>query len=143
MKKGLVLLPTVLVLGFVVVSIGLTGLFIAFTLNRSNYGIRLAANALAVADAGIKDAHLRIIRGTNPIASDCSTLDPGSLPTGAYSLSVGSNIAYICIQQPAANTYHIFSLGVARGRRRKLKAVLDEDVRTKQIRLQTIDEISL
>lgn len=142
MKKGLVLLPTVLILGFVVVSIGLTGLFIIFTLNRSNYNIRLAANALAAADAGINDAYLRIIRGTNPLSADCSALDPASLPLGAYNLPVGSHNAYVCIQR-SGNVYHVFSLGVARGRRRKLKAILDEDARTKQIRLQTINEIPL
>ncbi len=142
MKKGLVLLPTVLILGFVVVSIGLTGLFVIFSLNRSNYGIRLAANALATADAGIDDAHLRIIRGTNALSTDCSAIDPATPSSYTYSLAAGVNTAYICIRK-SGNTYEVFSLGAARGRRRKLKAILDEDNRTKQIRLQTINEIQL
>ena len=131
-----------MILGFVVVSIGLTCLFIVFTLNRSNYGIRLAANALATADAGIEDAHLRIIRGTNSLSVDCSALDPAIPSSYTYALAVGANNAYICVQK-SGNTYNVFSFGTARGRRRKLKAVLDEDATTKQIRLQTINEVQL
>ena len=142
MNRGLVLLPTVLILGFVVVGISLTGLFVIFTLNQSNYSIRLAANALAAANSGIDDAQLRIIRGTNGLSPDCSMIDPQVSVSYTYLIDVSNYKSYVCIQK-LGNVYNVFSLGVARGRRRKLKAILDEDSITKQIRLQSINEIPL
>lgn len=139
-NKALVLLPTVLALGFVVVSIGLTGLFIVFTLNRSNYAIRLSNSALAAAQAGIKDANLRIIRNPNWLPVGCNSSNPLDEINRTYSLDIESYKVYVCVEK-VGDDYIVNALGKARVYKKQLKAIFDKDPITNQIRTQSIYEI--
>ncbi len=138
MNKG-VILPTILVLSFVILSIGLSGLFIVFNLNRSNYAIKLSSIALSVAQAGIKDANLIILRNSNWSPAGCGVNVPSAI-TNTYTLDVGQNKAYICVER-IGNKFTVNSLGQVLNQKRHLKAVLDQDSVTNQIRLQFINEV--
>ncbi len=139
MRKGFVMLPTILVLSFIILSIALSGLFIVFTLNRSNYAIKLSGTALSVAHAGIKDASLIIIRNSNWSPAGCGSSVP-SQTINTYVLNVGQNKAYICVER-IGNKYTINSLGQVLNQKKYLKAVLDQDSFSGQIRLQFINEV--
>ena len=134
------LLPAVIILGSVVVSIGLVGLFVVFTLNRSNYSIRLSSTALAVAQAGIKDAHLRLIR--NPIWTPlgCNSANALNDANQTYILNVGNYKAYVCLEKIGAG-YLVNSLGRVLLHQRQVKAILAVDPVTYQIRLQSLNEV--
>ena len=134
--KGQVLLPTVLILGFLVMTIGLIGLFVVANLNRANYAIRLSTSALAAAESGIRDAQLRIIRGTNEL--NCLLSFEGF--SYNYDLVVGSYKAYVCVTA-IVNSYTVDSLGVAGSQKKKVRGVFDVDAVTKQLRVGSINEI--
>ncbi len=140
MTKGLVLLPAILMMSFVVLGIGLTGLLIVFTLNRSNYAIKLSTNALSVSQAGIYDANIKIIRNPNWSPVGCNSSLPLNDGNKTYVLSVGSNNAYVCVEK-AGNKYTVNSLGSVLTQKKQLKAKFDTDNITNQIRLESINEV--
>src|SRR3989344_6067104 len=119
-NSGLVLLPTIIVLGSVIVGIGSVGLLAVSTLNRSNYSIRLSATALSVANSGISDANLRINR--NPIWT----------PASCYVLNVGSYSADVCVEKTGTG-YIVNSSGTVLLSKRQLKAIFDVDPVTNQV----------
>lgn len=138
--KGLVLLPTILMLSFVVLGIGLTGLLIVFTLNRSNYAIKLSNSALSVAQAGIHDANIKIIRNPNWSPVGCNSALPLNDTNKTYTLSISSNSVYVCVEK-TGNKYTVNSLGKIMNQSKQLKAIFDADSVTNQIRLQSINEV--
>lgn len=138
-SRGQILLPTVLVLGFLVMTIGLVGLFIVSSLNRANYAIRLSTNALAAAESGVQDGQLKIIRGVySSYSTACSTI---------YTLNLQNNSADVCIYQPIDPTcggcYFVDSVGRAGNQMKKLRGIFDSDLVTKQLRVRSINEIQL
>lgn len=140
MKKGLVLLPAILMMSFVVLGIGLTGLLIVFTLNRSNYAIKLSTTALSISQAGIHDANIKIIRNPNWYPVGCNSSLPLNDSNKTYLLIVGSNNVYVCVEK-TGNKYTVNSLGKVLNQSKQLKAVFDTDNVTNQIRLESINEV--
>jgi len=75
-KRGQAALVLVLVVGSIVLIAGLTLLFLVISLTNSIFGLRAANRALGVANAGVEDMMLRVVRDTgfNACASTCTIL---------------------------------------------------------------------
>ena len=55
-------LPTVLLIGGVIIEIAIAGVFIVYFLGQSSFGVKWSAEALAAGRTGVYDAVLKIIR---------------------------------------------------------------------------------
>lgn len=64
-KKGVSTLPTMLLLGGIIIEIAIASAFLTYYFNVTNFSSRLAAEALAAARAGIDDAIIQVIRNKN------------------------------------------------------------------------------
>ena len=61
-NKGIAALPTILLLGGIIVEISIVGAFISYLFSQSSFGIRSSEEALSLAQSGIQDAMIKIIR---------------------------------------------------------------------------------
>ena len=136
-------LPVVLLVGGLIVEIGIAGAFIAYFLSQSGFGVKLSAEALAAAKAGIKDAKMRIVRDKNFIPSP-----------NPYTLTIGNNSAQItvCKELKTVSTacdtamvgkFEVTSLGMAFTKRRQVKAILYVDSTTGEMKLESEKEIAI
>src|SRR3989338_1605713 len=60
--EGAAALTTTLLIGGLIIEMGLAAAFLFSLLNFTNYGVRLAAEGVAGAAAGIEDGFLRVVR---------------------------------------------------------------------------------
>ncbi len=136
-------LPMVLLVGGLVVEIAIAGAFIAYFLSQSGFGVKLSAEALAAAKAGIQDAKMRIVRNKNFIPSP-----------NPYTLTIGNNSAQItvCKELKTVSTacdtamtgkFEITSLGMAFTKRRQVQAILYVASTTAEVKLESEKEIAL
>ena len=82
--KAIVALPTILLIGGIIVEIAVAGVFIAYLLSQSGFGAKLSAEALAAAQAGIQEAMMKIVRDKN-------------FSSSGYDIAVGSRAAHIIV----------------------------------------------
>jgi len=136
-------LPIVLLIGGLVIEIGIAGAFIAYYLSQSGFGVKLSAEALAAAKAGIQDAKMRIVRNKNFIPSP-----------NPYTLSIGNNSAQITVckelktvstacDTAMAGKFEITSLGTAFTKRRQVQAILYINSTTGEMKLESEEEIAI
>ena len=136
-------LPVVLLVGGLVVEIAIAGAFIAYFLSQSGFGVKLSAEALAAAKAGIQDAKMRIVRNKNFIPSP-----------NPYTLTIGNNSAQITVckelktvstacDTAMAGKFEITSLGTAFTKRRQVQAILYVASTTAEVKLESEKEIAL
>jgi hypothetical protein len=131
-RGGQAALPTVLLIGGVIIEIAIAGALVAYILSSSGWGERLSARALAAARAGIEDAFIKITINKNfnspagyDISIDNQTVtvtvikDPGGYPTG---------------------TTKIISTGRALSRQRKLEGILVIQQETGKVDLKSLQE---
>jgi len=86
-QVGAVVLPTVLVLGLIIIGLVLTGAFVVQFLNRSNFAIRLTTEATAAAQAALADFHLKLVRRSpSPLPALCNDASPTFSDQGNFSL---------------------------------------------------------
>ena len=143
--RGAVLLPTILIIGFLMVALGLAGSIIVLLLNRSNFSIRLATAGLAAARTGIDDAYLRIIRDNTWPAADCDIRQSAGDANKTYDLTLGEIKVYVCVKKETFTNevkYTINSL--AKGgfnSKRQLQAVLNADRATHQVKIHSLNEV--
>jgi len=109
-------LSFIILVSGIVVEIAIAGSFVTYFLSASGLGERLSNRALSAAEAGVRDAQVRITRDSDFVTS-------GSL---VYSLSLGSDVASIDVSRSGSGpfVYTISSTGVASTRERKLVATL-------------------
>ncbi len=117
-RKGISVLPTVLILGGIIMNVAIAAALGVFLVTRSGFGDRLSAEALAAATAGIQDGKLRIARNQN------FTTGPGG-----YDLVVGGRTAAIsiCSDLPECGgpgKIKISSVGSAGTHKRKIEALV-------------------
>ncbi|OGG43358.1 hypothetical protein A3G50_02675 [Candidatus Jorgensenbacteria bacterium RIFCSPLOWO2_12_FULL_42_11] len=131
--SGQAALPTILLIGGIIMEISIAGILIAFILGNSGWGERLSAQALAAAKAGTEDALLKI------------AVDKNFSVPGGYSFSVDNRVAeVIVIKDPAgypSGVHQIISSGKALGRQRKLETILIVDGDTGKVDLKSTREI--
>jgi hypothetical protein len=132
-KVGIAALPTILLIGGIIVEIAIAGVFIAYFLSQSGFGAKLSAEALAAAESGVQDAFIRISRDKNFVSPS------------PYSVSVGSRSAQITVlgETPLPGKKQITSLGSASIKRRQLQAVVNVDSNTGEVKVESIKEIPL
>lgn len=141
--KGAAALPIVLLVGSLLVEIGIAGSFIAYYLSQSGFGVKLSAEALAAAKAGIQDTKMRIVRNKNFIPSP-----------NPYTLNIGNNSAQITVckelktvstacDTAMAGKFEVTSLGMAFTKRRQIQAILYVDSITGEMKLESEKEIAL
>jgi len=142
--SGVAALPTILLIGGIIVEIGIAGAFISFLLSQSGFGAKLSAEAFAAAQSGIDDAMMRIVRDKNFYTG----------PAAPYTLTVGNRSAQVIICKDfktvssACDTINdgkdeITSLGSALTKRRQLRAIVNVDNNTGEVRVESIQEIAL
>jgi len=122
----------------VVLQIALAGSVVTYFLSSSKFSERLSLRALAAAQAGIRDAQIRISRDNNYASSGAQSY---SFPIGDDTVEVtisrisdGVNNAYI---------YTINSVGNASLRKKKLVGVMVIDQTTGLLNVKSIQEESL
>lgn len=141
-QSGMAALPMVLLIGGIVVEISLAGAFISFFAVQSGLGVKLSDEALAAAKSGVQDAVLKIIRNKN-----------FSSPSG-YILATGnrSAVVTVCHDSYTASTAcdtlsvgkdEIISTGSALLKRRKMKAMINIDSVSGEIKIESIEEIAI
>ena len=120
---GIAVLPTILLIGGLVVEIGIAGLFISYFLNSSGFGVKISEEALSAAKSGIDDAIIKIIR------------NKGSVVSSPYTINIGNNSAQISVIKdlPSVGKYEITSLGSAGLKRRRLQAIINVDNNISQV----------
>ena len=141
--KGAAALPIVLLVGSLLVEIGIAGAFISYFLGQSGLGVKLSAEALAAAKAGIQDAQMRIVRNKNFLPSP-----------NPYTLTIGNNSTQItvCKELKTVSTacdtaitgkFEITSLGMAFTKRRQVRAILYINGTTGEMKLESEKEIAI
>jgi len=141
--RGVATLPVVLLVGGLAIEIGIAGAFIAYFLGQSGFGVKLSAEALAAAKAGIQDAKMRIVRNKNFIPSP-----------NPYTLTIGNNSAQItvCKELKTVSTacdtamsgkFEVTSLGIAFPKRRQVRAILYINGTTGEVKVESEKEIAI
>ena len=144
-RRGVVVLPTILIFSAIILGIVLAGLFIVQLINRSNFGIRLAAESVAAANAAIDDVHLRLIRDNlSPIPTECNDVSP--VFTTYDTLTIGRvNVTQMVCKYTcgvSACRYRIRADAVASSFvKRRYEALMDSDQVTGQIRVGSVKAI--
>ena len=139
--KAIVALPTILLIGGIIVEIAVAGVFIAYLLSQSGFGAKLSAEALAAAQAGIQEAMMKIVRDKN-------------FSSSGYDIAVGSRAAHIIVCKDsktvssACSTANpgkdeITSLGSASIKRRQLRAMVNVNSATGEVKIESIVELPL
>lgn len=132
-KKGVVVLPTVLMLGGVIVVIALSGALLMYLLTSGTYGRRLSAHALAAARGGIQDGMIRVVRNSAFTAST-----PYEILIGPYKATV--TVTTIVSGSPELLTKEIISQGSARSRHRRLRAVVEINTSNGAAKTMSVEE---
>lgn len=126
--KGQTALPVVLLISVIVIEFAIAGAFIAFFASTSGQGARLSARAIAAAEAGIRDAFVKITRDKN-------------FSNISYNLTVGDDTATIDVSKNVSSqTFTVTSTAVAGTRKRRLVGVLSVDNTTGRVELVSVEE---
>ena len=136
-RKGQAALPTIVLLGGLMVEVVIAGALVVFLFNNSTYGTRLSIEAFGVAHSGIQDALLKISLDKN-----LNILSPG------YSLSINSiSSANIVVERDpidlGVGKTRITSVGTTLIRSRKLQAILNINNTTGSMKIESLSEILL
>lgn len=132
--RGAAALPTILLIGGIVVEIGIALAFIIFFLGQSIFGAKASSDAMAAARAGVQDELIQIVRNkdyTNP------------LPGKTYSVGTKSTVEVTTIDDPISNKPHIISTGRSLAKNRRLEAIVDVNNFTGEVKIESIKEIPL
>lgn len=134
-KEGVAALPTLLILGGIIVNTVIIIVLGVYLLIGSGFGNKLSSEALAAAKAGIQDGILKVARDKNF--------------SGSYEFAVGQRSVSIeickdldspiCVGQGRRK---ISAIGSALTRRRKLEAVLSVSS-LGEVKLESVKETAL
>ncbi len=115
-SRGVSTLPTMLLLGGIIIEIAIASAFLTYYFNVTNFGARLAAESLAAARAGVDDALIKIVRNRNFTAYP----DP-------YEVQVsGGRVAsvIVCKDTCVIGKHQVVSSASALNKRSKIEAIL-------------------
>jgi len=129
-NKATAALPAILLIGGIIIEIGLAGAFISYYLSQSGFGVKMSAEALAAAEAGVQDAIIKIVRNKDFTSS-------------GYELQVGSRSANVVVCKDTCagiGKHKITSIGSAVVKRRKLEAVINVNATTGEVKIESILE---
>lgn len=152
--KGIIALPTVILIGGIILEIVLTLSLVSYLLLQSGAGSRFAAEALTASQAGIDDAVIKIIRNNNTGSIGDPTVypytvsvDPGGLRQASIWICKGFYINLLdnsCnYGNSTPNQTTVVSLGKAFNKNRRLQAFISIDPVGGEVRIKSIQEITL
>lgn len=133
-SRGAVLLPTVIMMGSVLLAVGMAGLAVGVVLSRSNKLIRTSSRALTGAEGGVQDVMRRFIRD--------SGWSPSCPPTPTYSLMHGGASVELCVNR-VGDAVTVESVGTAEGVSRRVDASISIHPVSGKITLSSSNEIPL
>lgn len=153
-KKGVVVLPTILIFGAIIVGMVLTGVFVVQLITRSNFGVRLAAETSAAAQAGVEDVYLRLLKGTLKTTggstnfTQCDDVTPifsedfNGLNLGRANVSI-KVCEYLtqCSDPTRVCRYRVITDASALFVKRSMEAVFDVDQTTGQVSLTSLEAV--
>ena len=122
-----------LFIGGIIVEIALAGAFISYYLSQSGFGVKMSAEALAAADAGVQDALIKIIRDKN-------------FSSAGYNLTVGNRSANIVVCKDSCSgtgKHKITSTGTAMLKRRKIEAIVNVNSTTGEVKIESVQEMAI
>lgn len=149
-NAGVSTLPTILLLGSIIIEIAIAVAFLAYYFNNINFSARLSSEALEAARAGANDA-IRLVIGDK-------TCPDANCPSGSgqpsYTVIVNNRLVNVTLSHatppcspdpanPATTQTVIDSVGVAGSQNRKVEAQLSVDCATGQVTTTAFNEISL
>ena len=138
-SRGAVLLPTVIMMGAVLLAIGMAGLAVGVVLSRSNNLIRTSARALAGARAGVQDVSRRFVRDSSWNPAACA-----SYTSPTYTLVFnGSSVAVCVTRNTINNTVTVQSVGTASGVSRRIDANLSINSVSGKVTMSSSNEVPL
>lgn len=131
-NAGIAALPTILLLGGLIVEIAIAATLSAFLFVNTEFGIRLSNDAFVAAQSGMHDALMKIVRDKNFNSS--------------FTLVVGNNSVDVAVCKDIClgiGKDKITALGKAQARRRQLEASVNVNSLTGEVRLEYLKEVSL
>jgi uncharacterized protein (UPF0333 family) len=134
-KEGQATLAFILLVGGIIMEIAIAGTFVTYFLSGSRVGERLSARALSAAEAGIRDAQIKIARDKDFVLGT----------TASYNINIGNDTASIILSKDSLSDqknyiYTISSTGLAGNRQRKLVSTILVDKITGVISFQSLTE---
>lgn len=135
MPHGQATLSFIILVSGLILEIAIAGSFITYFLSSSGLGERLYARAFTVAQSGIRDAEIRIVRDK----------DFGATPV-SYVLYIDNDAATVSssrASQDSSYVYTVTSVGVAGTRQRKFVAIIAADQVTGLVDVQSVSEQSV
>ena len=133
-SRGAVLLPTVIMMGAVLLAIGMAGLAVGVVLSRSNKLIRTSSRALTGAEGGVQDVSRRLVRD--------SGWSPSCPPTPTYSLVLAGALVDLCVNR-TGTAVTVQSVGTVSGVSRRVDAAFSIDPVSGKITLSSSNEVPL
>ena len=140
--NGVAALPTMLLIGGIIVEISIAGAFISYLFSQSIFGVKLSEEALSLAQSGIQDAIIKIIRN-----KDFSS-------TSGYDITIANKTAHIVVCKGSKSVNgncniqdngksEITSMGSILLKKRKLRATVNINSNTGEVKLESINEIAI
>lgn len=141
-NKAMVALPTILFIGGLIVEISLAGIFVSYYLSQSGFGIKRSSEALAAAQAGIEDALLRIVRNKNFLDNDGYELPVGNTSANIVVCRDSKTVDTLCDTLNNGKS-EITSTGTSFLKKRKLRAIVNINSATGEIKVESIEETTI
>lgn len=130
--NGQATLALVFLIGGIILVVGVSSAFVVTSFITSGYGFQSASRAAMVANAGIDDALIKLIRN-----KDFSSPTPYQLPVGEYSASVT-----VVQNYPAAGKVTITSTAAVRAHQRKVQAIAAVDAASGEVQLVSWEQLA-
>ena len=141
-RRGVIILPTVLMFGGLIVSLAIVGLLIISILNTSNYGARLINAAAVAARAGLQDGLLRASRNSlfTSVGYIMTVASAGAGATADVTVTDCTGLgcpAYPILQKD------VISTGTSLNRKKKMQARIQINKNTGAVQVLYIDELGI
>lgn len=142
-RSAVAALPSILLIGSVLLELAIVGAFLAYIFTTTGYGIKLSSEALAAARAGAQDGILRVIRdksyGASSYTPACSTSDGNG-----YAFTVNSRTVCVVVlkDQPSSGLTTLYATATALTRQKKVKVVLSVDATTGKVDVSSFEEVT-
>ncbi|HOB89760.1 MAG TPA: hypothetical protein PKG74_00300 [Candidatus Colwellbacteria bacterium] len=146
-RKGVATLPTVIMIGGIIIELAIAGVVVGYAFTESGSGMRLSTEALFTARAGADDAIYKVIRGGyQPSYTLIVSGTPDTPSERKSEITIEKDPVDLEGRYGTCNViwgcyFRVRSLGLAANRRRKIESVLSVDPATREIRISYIKEI--
>lgn len=131
--RGQMALPVIILISGIIMEIAIAIAFVSHFASTSGLGDKLSVRALSVAQAGIRDASIKIARDKNFVPSP-----------NPYNLTVGDDTVSISVEKNPGDlptgSHRVTATAVAGSRQRRLVGILSVDATTGKVITQSIKE---